>query len=35
MFGLPFLTIACVGVVILVIVIALTYWALTFKETSS
>jgi uncharacterized membrane protein YwzB len=35
MFGLPFLTTACVGVVILVIVIALTYWALTFKETSA
>ena len=33
MFGLPFLTVACVGVVILVILIALTWWALTFKET--
>ena len=35
MFGLPFLTVACVGVVILVIVIALAYWALTFKEDLS
>ncbi len=32
MFGLPFLTIALVGGAVLVIIIALLYWGLTFKE---
>jgi hypothetical protein len=32
MFGLPFLTIALVGGAFLLIIIALLYWALTFKE---
>lgn len=32
MFGLPLITIALVGGAFLLIILALLYWALTFKE---
>jgi hypothetical protein len=32
MFGLPLMTIALVGGVFLLIILALLYWGLTFKE---
>jgi hypothetical protein len=32
MFGLPLLTVALVGGTCLVIILALLYWGLTFKE---
>jgi hypothetical protein len=32
MFGLPFLTVALVGGVCLVLILALLIWGLTFKE---
>jgi hypothetical protein len=35
MFGLPILTIAVVGGTFLLIILALLYWGLTFKEVSS
>jgi len=35
MFGLPILTIALVGGVFLLIILALLYWGLTFKEVSA
>jgi hypothetical protein len=35
MFGLPDLTVIIVGGVVLVIIVALLYWALSFKETAS
>ena len=35
MFGLPLLTIALVGGTFLLIILALLYWGLTFKEVSS
>jgi len=34
MFGLPVLTIALVGGAILLIILVLLYWGLTFKEVS-
>jgi hypothetical protein len=35
MFGLPTLTIALVGGIFLLIILALLYWGLTFKEVSA
>lgn len=35
MFGLPLLTIGLVGGAFLLIILALLYWGLTFKEVSS
>ncbi|AGB02730.1 hypothetical protein Metfor_1703 [Methanoregula formicica SMSP] len=35
MFGLPDLTVIIVGGVVLVIIAALLYWGLTFKENAS
>jgi hypothetical protein len=35
MFGLPSMTIALVGGVFLLIILALLFWGLTFKEVSS
>jgi hypothetical protein len=35
MFGLPFVTIALVGGAFLLIILALLYWGLTFKEVDS
>jgi hypothetical protein len=35
MFGLPSMTIALVGGAFLLIILALLYWGLTFKEVSS
>jgi hypothetical protein len=35
MFGLPLLTITLVGGAFLLIILALLYWALTFKEVPS
>jgi hypothetical protein len=35
MFGLPSLTIAAVGGTVLIILFALVYWTLTFKEPVS
>ena len=35
MFGMPILTIGLVGGAFLLIILALLYWGLTFKETSS
>jgi hypothetical protein len=32
MFGLPVLTVVCVGGAVLIIVIALLFWGLTFRE---
>ena len=32
MFGLPFITVALVGGAFLLIILALLYWGLTFKE---
>jgi hypothetical protein len=35
MFGLPFITVALVGGAFLLIILALLYWGLTFKEIAS
>jgi len=35
MLGLPFVTIALVGGAFLLIILALLYWGLTFKEVAS
>lgn len=35
MFGLPFITVALVGGAFLLIILALLYWGLTFKEVAS
>jgi hypothetical protein len=35
MFGLPFITIALVGGAFLLIILALLYWGLTFREVTS
>ena len=35
MFGLPSLTVALVGGVFLLIILALLYWGLTFNEVSA